>query len=289
MNYTQEMNLQSASGYCMPFENPEGDVELLLGYGKQIHPETKEEFFHHGADFKTNRYILAAMADGIVTGIGTNPQHGLYQVIRYGKYEVTYAHLTNALVPFGSRVEAGSVVSISGKLLHLGVRYDGEEINPITFLTMIYGNQQMVRQQGKSGIPEIETIEMDIPTDYDDDSKEIEELLLRFYPVYLSDVADGLYRVPEHTEQSLRNIFSMSAVKNYFYETIPSLANPLGIGQRAMPIAAKVQNLLVGDFLNYLALRHQVFLSTFSESDKKKAPKGPRPQAASSTRSPGWR
>jgi hypothetical protein len=37
-----------------------------------------------------------------------------------------------------------------------------------------------------------------------------------------------------------------------------------------MPIAAKVQNLLIGDFLNYLALRQQIFLSTLSESDKKK-------------------
>ena len=37
-----------------------------------------------------------------------------------------------------------------------------------------------------------------------------------------------------------------------------------------MPIAAKVQNLLIGDFLNYLALRHEIFLSTLSENDKKK-------------------
>jgi len=94
--------------------------------------------------------------------------------------------------------------------------------------------------------------------------------MLRFYPEYLLEVGNGGYRVPEHTEQSLRNIFSLSAVKNYFYETMPSLANPLGIGSRSMPIAAKVQNLLIGDFLNYLALRHEIFLSTLSENDKKK-------------------
>ena len=87
--------------------------------------------------------------------------------------------------------------------------------------------------------------------------------------------ACGGYRVPEHTEQSLRNIFSQSAVKNYFYEMIPSLANPLGIGDRSMPIAAKVQNLLISDFLNYLALRHEIFLSTLSENDKKKRPTKP--------------
>lgn len=67
--------------------------------------------------------------------------------------------------------------------------------------------------------------------------------------------------MPEHTEQSLRNIFSQSAMKNYFYEMIPSLAN-VGDRSRSMPIAAKVQNLLIGDFLNYLALRHEISLHT---------------------------
>ena len=102
MNYTQEMNLVSKSGYCMPFEEKKGEVNLTLGYGKQIHPVTQEEFFHHGVDFATHRYILTAVADGVVSGIGSTPTHGLYQVIRYGKYEVTYAHLANALAPFGA-------------------------------------------------------------------------------------------------------------------------------------------------------------------------------------------
>lgn len=270
MNYTQEMNLVSKSGYCMPFEESKGEVSLTLGYGKQIHPMTQEEFFHHGVDFATHRYILTAVADGVVSGIGSNPTHGLYQVIRYGKYEVTYAHLANALAPFGARVKAGSVVGISGELLHIEVKYDGEEINPMEFLAMLYGNLLAMRQQGHPGMPELETMEMDIPTMYDDDREEIEELMLRFYPEYLLEVSNGGYRVPEHTEQSLRNIFSQSAVKNYFYEMIPSLANPLGIGDRSMPIAAKVQNLLISDFLNYLALRHEIFLSTLSENDKKK-------------------
>ena len=150
------------------------------------------------------------------------------------------------------------------------MKYDGEEINPMEFLAMLYGNLLAMRQQGHPDMPELETMEMDIPTDYDDDREEIEVLMLRFYPEYLLEVGNGGYRVPEHTEQSLRNIFSLSAVKNYFYETMPSLANPLGIGSRSMPIAAKVQNLLIGDFLNYLALRHEIFLSTLSENDKKK-------------------
>lgn len=270
MDYIQEMNLASASGYCMPFEERDGEVKLLLGYGEQTHPKTGGKFFHHGVDFGTHRYILAAVADGVVTGIGSNPTHGLFQVTRYGKYEVTSAHLARAMAPFGAKVKAGSVLAISGDLLHMEVRYDGEEINPIDFLAMLYGNLRMMRQQGHTGMPGFETIEMDIPTDYDDDQDEVEELMLRFYPDYLSEIGSGMYRVPEHTAQSLRNIFSLSAIRNYFYEVIPSLANPLGIGTRAMPIAAKVQNLLISDFLNYLAFRHGVFLSTLDGNGKKK-------------------
>lgn len=270
MNYTQEMNLASTSGYCMPFEERDGEVKLLLGYGEQTHPKTGDKFFHHGVDFDTHRYILAAVADGVVTGIGSNPTHGLFQVTRYGKYEVTYAHLARAMAPFGAKVKAGSVMAISGDLLHIEVRYDGEEINPIDFLTMLYGNLKMMRQQGHTGMPDFDTLEMEIPTDYDDDQEEIEELMLRFYPDYLSEIGNGQYQVGDRTAQSLRNIFSFSAIYNYFYEVIPSLANPLGIGPRSMPIAAKVQNLLIGDFLDYLAFRHGVFLSTLDENSKKK-------------------
>lgn len=50
---------------------------------------------------------------------------------------------------------------------------------------------------------------------------------------------------------------------------MPSLANPLGLGHRALPLAGKIQNMLIGDFLNYLALRHEIFLSTTDEGLKK--------------------
>lgn len=40
MKFTQDMMLQSDSGYCMPFEEKGKDVEMSLGYGKQKHPKT---------------------------------------------------------------------------------------------------------------------------------------------------------------------------------------------------------------------------------------------------------
>ena len=270
MKYTEEMILHSESGYSMPFEEPEGkDVELSLGYGEQADPATGEKFFHHGIDFNIRCYMLSAIASGIVSGVGNDPAHGICQTIRYGEYEVTYGHLSNVFAQFGQRVKAGQTVALSGDRLHLEVRFKGEELNPIEFLTMLYGNIRAMRQAAGRDTAGFSDLEMTLQTDYEKDKREIEELMLRFLPHYMEDLQRGAYTLPGHTEQSLRNIFTMGAMKEYFYERMPSMANPLGLGHKAMPLACKVQNLLIGDFLNYLALRHNVYLSTMGGDIKK--------------------
>ena len=270
MKFTQDMMLQSDSGYCMPFEEKGKDVEMSLGYGKQKHPKTGEMFFHHGVDFPVKHYLLSAVATGKVSGLGNNAVHGIYQVIRYGKYEVTYSHLSNVFANYAAEVKAGQVVAVSADMLHIEVKYNGEELNPLEFLTMIYGNLKALEQNGTLGaVPQFITIDMDVHTMYDKDQKEIEDLMMRWFPDYMQDMLAGLYTLPEHTELALRNIFNMSATKNYFFETLPSMANPLGMGARSIPLAEKVQNLLITDFLNYMALRHQIFLSSMSQAVKK--------------------
>jgi Membrane proteins related to metalloendopeptidases len=270
MKYTEEMILRSESGFCMPFEERDKSVELSLGYGKQKHPVSGEEFFHHGLDFRAKNYLLSALATGVVAGIGSDSTHGIYQVIRYGKYEVTYSHLANVYVNFGQPVKAGMFVALSGDLLHLEVKFNGEEIDPIEFITMLYGNIKVMEQNGSLVTPEFENFDMTMPTDFDSDKNEIEQLMMQFLPTYMQDLHYGKYVLPERTEQSLRNIFSVSASKGYFFESMPSFSNPLGIGQKAMPLVCKVQNLLIADFLNYLALRHNVYLSSMNDALKKK-------------------
>ena len=277
MNYTQDMNLLSTSGYCMPFEEKDRDVQLTLRYGKQKHPKTGESFFHHGIDFKTNKYFLAAVADGVVSGIGIDrKQYGLYVVIKYSKYEVTYSHMSNVFMQFGQQVKAGLAVGVSSDLLHMEVKYDGEEIDPVEFITMLYGNAKTWSEKGKAQ-PEFVAIDMDVNTDYDNDKDEIEKLMMRFFANYMNDLHEGLYSCPQRTEQSLRHLFSAAAMKDYFYESMPSMVNPLGIGRRSVPLVSKVQNLLIGDFLNYMALRHQIFLSTMTSLEKKKLKSKPYP------------
>lgn len=272
MQYTEEMILQSKSGYCMPFEEQPGkEVAMTLGYGEQTHPSTGEKFFHHGLDFMVNHYPLSAVASGTVSGVGSDSIHGIYQTIRYGKYEVIYGHLANVYANFGDPVVAGQAVSLSNDRLHISVKFDGEELNPLEFLTMLYGNIKALKHQGRIGAIDIDDFDMNIATQYDNDREEIESLMLRYLPLYMDDLRHGQYALSPHREQSLRNIFSLGAMKRYFFEVMPSMSNPLGISQRSVPLACKVQNLLIGDFLDYLALRHNVFLSTLNETLKKKS------------------
>jgi hypothetical protein len=160
-------------------------------------------------------------------------------------------------------------VALSGDRLHVEARFKGEELNPLEFLTMLYGNIRALRQAGGHETAAFPDLEMTVKTDYDKDKREIEELMLRFLPYYMEDLQRGAYVLPEHTEQSLRHIFTMGAMREYFYENMPSMANPLGLGHKSIPLVSKVQNLLIADFLHYLALRHNVYLSTMSGDIKK--------------------
>ena len=94
--------------------------------------------------------------------------------------------------------------------------------------------------------------------------------MLRFFPAYLTDLGSGTYTLPQRTEGALRNILTMASSRKYFFEAMPSMENPMGLGRRSVPLAAKVQNLLIADFLNYLALIHGTYLSTWDEGVKKK-------------------
>ena len=88
--------MTSKSGYAMPFDDRGEQVEVLLPFGEQKHPDTGQKFFHHGIDLKAHYFVLSALADGVVTGVGNDARHGLFVVATYDdKYVVTYGHLSS--------------------------------------------------------------------------------------------------------------------------------------------------------------------------------------------------
>ena len=209
MKYTEEMILHSPSGYCMPFEEEKDkEVTVAMSYGEHKDAVSGESFFHHGIDFTANHRPLAAVASGVVSGIGKDKERGVYIIARYGKYEVTYAGISNVFARFGQALKAGQTIAVSGKELHIEVSFDGEELNPIEFLTMLYGNIKALQEAGDNGTAGFYDAETGVKNDYEKDQREIEELMLRFLPLYMEDLQRGTYTVPAHTEQSLRHIFT---------------------------------------------------------------------------------
>ena len=273
------MYLVSKSGFAMPFDDCGQQVEVMLPYGEQKHPETGESFFHHGIDLKAHYFVLSALADGVVTGVGNDARHGLFVVATYNdRYTVTYGHLSSVHVMFGQKIHAGEAMGVSGKArLHLEVKNKDIEIDPIEFITMLYANVKSWNAHSESGSPEFVSFDMDVPTDFDKDKDEIETLMMRYYPAYMEELLQGSYKGTDHIVQSLRNLFTVGAMKQYFMECLPSLANPLGVTRRAVPLVSKAQNLLISDFLNYLAIRQQVFLSSMGDPQKKNLKKKDSP------------
>ena len=264
--YSKDMFLQSASGYSMPYSADDCEPKPLLGYGEQVNPNSGEKFFHHGLDVTANNVKLLALATGQVSGLGNDPVHNGYIKVRYGHYEVEYGHVGEVYAGFGTSVVADQPIAQSDEMLHIGVRFDGEEVDPTEFLTMIYNNAMSSTLMGTSG----EMDGMQVHTDYDQDIEEISSLMARYLPMYMDELCKGSYHPSQQTEQALQDVLTQGAQRNYYFESLPSISNPLGLSGRSALMVGKVQNLIISDFLNYLAVRHTVFLSSWDESQKKK-------------------
>lgn len=265
----KKMFFESPSGFMMPFVG--ADVEIVLGYGEQVHPMTGEKFFHHGIDFSLSHVPLLALASGMVVGVGTDAVHGQYVIIRYGGgYDVKYGHIDRSFVSYGNKVTAGRQVATSGDFLHLGVTFDGESLDPSEFLAVIFSNVCQLESLGIKSQPQLVTFDVPVHTDYDGDREEIEQLMGHFLPSWFQDLSSGSYRPTAQLESALRDAFVQSADRNYFFETVPCIGNPLGLSARSGDIVGRIQSLLISDFLRYLAQRHHTFLSSWNEEEKKK-------------------
>lgn len=50
---------------------------------------------------------------------------------------------------------------------------------------------------------------------------------------------------------------------------MPDVGNPLGLSCRSAPLAEKIQNLLIEDFLGYMVSNHSIYPSNWDEQQKK--------------------
>ena len=105
---------------------------------------TNSTEFHRGIDivpYSGSR--VKAFADGEVTTVGNDPSYGNYIKISHENgLETLYAHCSSLLVNKGDRVKAGQSVAIPGSTgrstgvhLHFEIRYNGDCIDPMEYLS----------------------------------------------------------------------------------------------------------------------------------------------------------
>lgn len=118
---------------------------ISSGFGYRHSPFGRGLKMHRGLDFadKVGSPIVAT-GDGVVSAVKRLPTYGLMIDIDHSSGVVTrYAHLSQALVKEGARVERGSVIGLVGSTgrstgphLHYEVRVDGKPRNPMRFVKL---------------------------------------------------------------------------------------------------------------------------------------------------------
>lgn len=132
---------------CVPSISPVklSNIRITSSFGWRFHPVRKQTIFHSGIDFagKPGTDIYAT-GDGVVKAVYYNFfGYGNSVVIEHGfGYSTRYAHLKEAFVHEGQKVQKGERIASlgnsglsTGPHLHYEVMYMGKLMNPWNFLS----------------------------------------------------------------------------------------------------------------------------------------------------------
>ncbi|MBN8219125.1 MAG: peptidoglycan DD-metalloendopeptidase family protein, partial [Spirochaetes bacterium] len=117
---------------------------LTSPYGMRLHPIMHTPLFHSGIDVGANQgERVVAAEEGTVTFAGESGWAGNTIIIRHASgYESLYGHLSRFLCAPGRRVkkgdpigEVGSTGMSTGPHLHFEIRFRGQFLNPLRFVT----------------------------------------------------------------------------------------------------------------------------------------------------------
>lgn len=125
-----------------PVDNKDSKC-LVYGFGRKLDPIYKTPRPHYGIDFAAQKgtEVMAAAAGKVVIS-RIEKEDGLKIVIDHRNgFKTYYAHLSESIVRPGQKVKRGDVIGFvgnSGKSLtshlHYAINYQGDFINPISFI-----------------------------------------------------------------------------------------------------------------------------------------------------------
>lgn len=118
-------------------------------YGNRMDPLTGKESFHQGIDFKGAADSVMVVMPGEVKKVAYSRGLGNYIEVEHGDFKTTYGHLSFVMVREKTKVNAGTVIGITGSTgrstgdhLHFAIKHKGRSINPLPFLDIIYREVQ---------------------------------------------------------------------------------------------------------------------------------------------------
>lgn len=135
--------------------------QMSSPFGWRTDPMTGSQRFHGGIDLAANAGMpVYAPQAGIVMFSGTYGGYGNVVVLNHGNSLFTlYGHNSRLLVRPGDSVHRGQVISqvgstgrSTGPHLHFEVHYNGQYVNPVTYLSYLQpgGNNAGVAQTPKA-------------------------------------------------------------------------------------------------------------------------------------------
>ena len=119
-------------------------VIVTSSFGLRRDPLSGQHRHHSGIDLKAHYEAVLSMLDGYVLATGEDATSGKYIILEYGKYTVSYCHLSRVLVNRDDIIFAGDIVAVSGSTgrstgphLHITCKYMGQRIDPFELIKYV--------------------------------------------------------------------------------------------------------------------------------------------------------
>ena len=136
--------------FCLPLRH----LTLTSPYGFRVHPITGKYCFHEGIDLRAHQDTVYAVLKGVVQQTGYHSLLGIFIRLDHGQFQTTYGHLSQLFVLAGDSVCASCPIGITGATgqttgehLHFSVKFNGQYINPLKFLTDIQNNLNEIKRR----------------------------------------------------------------------------------------------------------------------------------------------
>jgi hypothetical protein len=120
-------------------------VQIIQPYGYRTHPLQDDPVFHQGIDLGAPEGTpIYATRSGTVSIAGYSDTQGNIVMLNHGDgYNSIYAHMAYYAVKTGDTVTQGQIIGyvgktglVTGPLLHFGISYQGEYLNPANFIPL---------------------------------------------------------------------------------------------------------------------------------------------------------